>query len=648
METVLKDDVHMPYAIGLMKVSPGTSPLSLNRIETFFSEDYTLILDSFDARSTKLVNDFLSAIMRYGKKENSVKTIFFHNFSRFDGIILLRHFICHKNKEFVLKPLMRDNRLYEIKVYKSTMKKNKKQRRRLLFRFRDSLLILPKSLNELAQSMCPELGSKGTIDHLTVRLDTLNPMKTSLLDYMKQDILLLAGIMRKAQDIYWNAYHIDIESTMTISSLALSIFRRSYYDPKAFPIHIPTHNEENFIRRGFYGGRSDVFKPYGENLYPYDVNSQYPFIMASNPMAGGIQKWEGQLQDRALEELFGFVEAIIECPKTIHKPFLPFRTEDNLLIFPTGEWAGVYYSEELKYAKSMGYTVIPLRGYLFTKIESPFSSFVSSLYQKRKEAKMAGNESMSFLYKNLLNNLYGRFGIHPNKTITEIGGEDRYNELLKEDNLSSAEFFNNDNEEETYLISYSNNPDSKENLHSWVPPRIAAIQLPASITACARMYMYQFISRDDCFYTDTDSVVLQNPLPDEFVSATELGKLKLESKSASGIFLSAKSYKLTPYDKNQESVRKHKGVAKQLVTDDWYELQYRDPKRTEAKVVPNHFRIDWDQFRILSKDENIKLGIQIDNKRTPVYDKTGLWVDTEPLHISMLSYEDRLLMDNIK
>lgn len=43
-----------------------------------------------------------------------------------------------------------------------------------------------------------------------------------------------------------------------------------------------------------------------------------------------------------------------------------------------------------------------------------------------------------------------------------------------------------------------------------------------------RIHMHPYISREDCFYTDTDSVVISEPLSDEIVSASEIGKLKLE------------------------------------------------------------------------------------------------------------------------
>jgi len=63
---------------------------------------------------------------------------------------------------------------------------------------------------------------------------------------MKQDIRLLGGVMQKAQEIYWNVYKVDIESKITLPSLALSIFRMKYYDADNWPIHIPNQNEDSY------------------------------------------------------------------------------------------------------------------------------------------------------------------------------------------------------------------------------------------------------------------------------------------------------------------------------------------------------------------------------------------------------------------
>lgn len=61
-----------------------------------------------------------------------------------------------------------------------------------------------------------------------------------------------------------------------------------YYDVSNWPIHIPNKNEDSFLRKAYYGGHTDVYRPYGEHLYYYDVNSLYPFVMKHFQMPGGV------------------------------------------------------------------------------------------------------------------------------------------------------------------------------------------------------------------------------------------------------------------------------------------------------------------------------------------------------------------------
>lgn len=51
---------------------------------------------------------------------------------------------------------------------------------------------------------------------------------------------------------------------MTLSALAMRIYRMNYYDPLSFPIFLP--NEDTFIRRGYYEGHADVYIPHMERI----------------------------------------------------------------------------------------------------------------------------------------------------------------------------------------------------------------------------------------------------------------------------------------------------------------------------------------------------------------------------------------------
>lgn len=457
-------------------------------------------------------------------------------------------------------------------------------------------------------------------------------MKDELVDYMKQDIYLLGGVMQKAQDIYMKLYNVDIESKITLSSLALSIFRLKYYDASNFPIHIPTRNEDNFIRKGYYGGHADVYKPRGKNLYYYDVNSLYPFVMKEYPMPCGVPVWYGYLEEKDLDGKLGFIEAYVVCPKTINKPFLPYKDKNGILIFPTGEFVGIYYSEELKFARSIGYTVIPISGYLFEKKESPFGNFVSDLFESRLEAKKSGNEALSYVYKILMNSLYGRFGINPKSTTTEVCDSVRYKQLLRnKDFISTEELRHN-----LHVVSYHTNMDTDY----WEPPKNSAVQLAAAITACARIYMYPYISREDCYYTDTDSVVLSQPLPDDMISSSILGMFKLEDIVMEGYFLAPKSYYYKSI--NQEKVIKYKGAAKSQITADWFISQFETPDRQQHVPVESNFRVDWRTFNIYKKEQSIKVGLSPGTKRVHIMNDKKRWFDTLPINIKDLSRVDNI------
>lgn len=49
--------------------------------------------------------------------------------------------------------------------------------------------------------------------------------------------------------------------------------------------------------------------------------------------------------------------------------------------------------------------------------------------------------------------------------------------------------------------------------------------------------MHPYIDRNDCYYTDTDSLVLGSELPASDISSHELGKLKLEYRVKEEVFL---------------------------------------------------------------------------------------------------------------
>lgn len=136
--------------------------------------------------------------------------------------------------------------------------------------------------------------------------------------YLHNDLNCLYEILDKANNYIFNEYKINLTECITISGLAMKIYLKNYYN-----CDIPMINKSklyNDIKEAYYGGITEVYKPYGTNLYYYDVNSLYPYV-AYQAMAGLECKHMISYVNRNIQDLFGLCEA----PKNAYLGLLPLR-----------------------------------------------------------------------------------------------------------------------------------------------------------------------------------------------------------------------------------------------------------------------------------------------------------------------------------
>ena len=76
-----------------------------------------------------------------------------------------------------------------------------------------------------------------------------------------------------------------------------------------------------------------------------------------------------------LKNLFGFFQAKVKTNNNLLFGLLPIKTEKGL-IFPLGEFEGIWCSEELKLAQENGYDITVIKGFNFNKVETYFKNFV--------------------------------------------------------------------------------------------------------------------------------------------------------------------------------------------------------------------------------------------------------------------------------
>ena len=302
----------------------------------------------------------------------------------------------------------------------------------------DSFALLPPSLAQLGKdfnvaiikskfpyafSVQDNLFYKGPmpgIEKYSITLDEYENMslhtwslKDETIRYLSNDLLSLHQVLTKANKQVFLDYNIDMTSSITISGLAVRIFWKDFYKN-----NIPNINKHSIykdIKQGYYGGMTEVYKPYGSNLFYYDVNYLYTYV-ALQDMPGLTCKKLLYYNYTDIDNLFGFFYCIIETPLDIYLGLLPVRTK-NGLTFPLGKWYGWYFSEQLKFAKTHGYKIQVLKGYSFNREKHVFTEYIYKVYNIKSNSKNRSQKSMA---KSLLNNLLGRFGINLEKPITKI------------------------------------------------------------------------------------------------------------------------------------------------------------------------------------------------------------------------------------
>jgi hypothetical protein len=279
-----------------------------------------------------------------------------------------------------------------------------------------------------------------------------------------------------------------------------------------------------------------------------------------------------------------------------------------------GSWKGVYFSEELNNSLKYGYKFKVLRGYIFEK-ENIFKDYVNSLY-KIKESSNKGS-ALYIISKLLLNSLYGKFGMNPYVEKPKIIKESEYDNLNKNNINYDIINFNNGK----LLVSFINQNSDRLNI---------SIPISSAITAYSRIHMNNLIKElndlgHTIYYTDTDSVFTDKPLPSHLISK-ELGKLKLENVFKKAVFLAPKVYGGITLD-NKELI-KIKGSKNVISYSELSKLLFKNNK---IMLNQEKWYRNFEKGEICIKDEIYTLSIT-ENKRQLIY-KNNKFINTLPIKL---------------
>jgi hypothetical protein len=590
----------------------------------------------------------LYAITSLLKRKYNGYKVYVHNLSNFDGIFILK--ILSSIKYINIKPIIKDDKMIEIKIIFG----------RYNFAFRDSLLMLPSSLNNLSKQFNVEnkdifpynfvndkFNNNINLNYIgkvpenkyfnNISLDqyieynknynNIWSLKDETIKYCIQDCISLYQVIEKFNTLIFTKYSLNIHNFPTLPSLAFGIYRLHYLNDYKIPLIIG--QIFNDIKLSYTGGSTEMFKPFGKNIFRYDVNSLYPYAMKNNPMPiGNITLFEGNILEID-PNAYGFFKCIITAPKDIKHPIIQtkFETGNGIrTISPLGTWTDMIFSEEMFNAIKFGYKFEILSGYKFDK-EYIFNDYVSDLYEiKQSHSK---DDPMYLISKLLLNSLYGKFGmdyrlfthnfIDDNELYDYIDNYTIEN-IIPLDNNKSLVSYLDDNKYKNILLS----KDSKNNI---------SIGIASAITAYARIHMTQFKNNPkfDLYYTDTDSIDINKPLPDKYIGK-ELGLMKLEYNFNEATFLAPKVYGGLYFDNNKQlkSITKVKVFKNKI---DYLEINSLLNKDTNLKLDQTKWYKNISESNITLKNKKYTL-ILTEIKRNLIYDNKNILVNTKALIIN--------------
>lgn len=460
-------------------------------------------------------------------------TIYAHNGGNFDFLFLLAWLRARPKLDFAIVPIQ--STIQVLKVWKRGREKEG------CWTFLDSLKLLPMSL----AAACKAMGLPGKKD---LPLSTLegSPLWE---EYNQQDCKALYDVLVLTHDLVEDK--LGGEVGITTPSTAMRLFRRKYLARGSAPAMIPRHmhfekckNKDcpgclhQWVRFGYYGGRTEIFRMKGEGLKYYDLNSSYPASMMLDMPAGNKVECELYEPERYGKNYVGFVECIVHIPPECEIPPLPFRADSGKLLFPAGTFSGTWSTEELNllnHPRVKGHVVSVTKCVWYRRV-SVFVDMVTDLYKYRDKSLPGYDLGLSTLAKLILNALYGKFGMKEEReTIVLVHEGDTPPDGAKP---AGGDIANG--------IWYS----TKVSSPCYVIPQIAA-----HITALARVRLWHVMNSaldagGRLYYCDTDSVITDVELPTD----SALGALKDEfpGEPLTMEFMQPKVYtivKVDPFEK---------------------------------------------------------------------------------------------------
>jgi len=392
--------------------------------------------------------------------------------------------------------------------------------------------------------------------------------KKEMRKYCIQDCILTKELAENFLDTFSKVFNFYPRNWVSSGYLAEKVLIHNHIDIPFF--HETRYEIQDLAWNSFYGGRFElVQRGYIGECFLYDINSAYPFALTKLPdIRDG--RWIESIKINP-KSILGFFHIHAKVDDSINIAPFPFRTKNNRIIYPTGEFETYVTLEELKSVTGdsrIKYKIIESYQFIPNKTcKFPFKKFIEEQYEKRLVLKKQENQ-LERAIKIVLNSMYG-------KTAQRV--DNRMGNLFN--------------------------------------PIIASF-----ITGFARAQLYRFM-RDHNLEQDTvafatDSIACRKKIPD--LNSDKLGQMKLDKQGNDAYFLSNGFYRFNGkwknrgigYDKEKKVEIEH--LDTDVGADGQLYISVTTTRTTHIKSGIMYNKLDQiGKFEVYKK----KIGLNSDRKR---------------------------------
>lgn len=484
------------------------------------SDGSLIAIETYDGTNKKIHFDWdswLYYVVEMAKDDKSYRTIYAHNGGAWDWLSFIE-WIIKSRPSLTFNTIENGGRLVALFV----------KIQGLTIRLCDSIFLLQSKLEDAAQTYIKK--GKVKIKHLPEWY--WDNDRDTFWEYLHEDCVTLHETLLAFADTIYSKIAPIGSMGLTLPSTSMKCFRTSYLDRE---IEIPQSEDlKSMLREGYTGGRVEVFKPgYFPNVYVYDFNSLYPSVMMDTPVPVTGDAFYSDTFD---PDSCGVWDIDFEQKDTSKLPLLMVKGEGVY------SGSGVYFTNEINTLIQHARGKVKVNGgYAFRESEVLFRSYIDKLYTLRMTDRSGpiGN-----LCKLMMNSLYGRFGIKPERTSTHLVDMDALDSILEKGH--HVECLNAE------IGLYSITEETVQHGEH--------VGIAGTITSEARSRLWRSFNTGTV-YCDTDSVHTTNPIPS---NASKLGSLK-EEYVGEGVYLGRKLYALN----NEKSSKvRVKGVRVKKDDDD--------------------------------------------------------------------------------